>query len=153
MERSEALSKRYTLQGVSKKTLFYEIGTPGGPKTIDRVGDQSKMLSNTLYWVRRTHLPILIPFMDGFPQIMDQNMDHLSRTNSIASEFFIPRFSTMYMKNGPNSICTNFLFQHDKWMLNISFQRDPHCWQCTCTCAQVHLHKHVEGFNTTANGA
>ena len=38
------------LQGVSKKTLFYEIGTPGGPKTIDRVGDQSKMLSNTLYW-------------------------------------------------------------------------------------------------------
>ena len=39
-----------TLQGVSKKTLFNEIGTPGGPKTIDRVGDQSKMLSNTLYW-------------------------------------------------------------------------------------------------------
>ena len=38
------------VQGVSKKTLFYEIGTPGGPKTIDRVGDQSKMLSNTLYW-------------------------------------------------------------------------------------------------------
>ena len=38
------------LQGVPKKTLFNEIGTPGGPKTIDRVGDQSKMLSNTLYW-------------------------------------------------------------------------------------------------------
>ena len=38
------------IQGVSKKTLFYEIGTPGDPKTIDRVGDQSKMLSNTLYW-------------------------------------------------------------------------------------------------------
>ena len=38
------------IQGVSKKTLFNEIGTPGGPKTIDRVGDQSKMLSNTLYW-------------------------------------------------------------------------------------------------------
>ena len=40
----------YIIQGVSKKTLFNEIGTPGGPKTIDRVGDQSKMLSNTLYW-------------------------------------------------------------------------------------------------------
>ena len=38
------------VQGVPKKTLFNEIGTPGGPKTIDRVGDQSKMLSNTLYW-------------------------------------------------------------------------------------------------------
>ena len=38
------------IQGVSKKTLFNEIGTPGGPKTIDRVGDQSRMLSNTLYW-------------------------------------------------------------------------------------------------------
>ena len=38
------------IQGVPKKTLFNEIGTPGGPKTIDRVGDQSKMLSNTLYW-------------------------------------------------------------------------------------------------------
>ena len=38
------------VQGVSKKMLFNEIGTPGGPKTIDRVGDQSKMLSNTLYW-------------------------------------------------------------------------------------------------------
>ena len=36
------------IQGVSKKTLFNEIGTPGGPKTIDRVGDQSKMLSNIL---------------------------------------------------------------------------------------------------------
>ena len=44
------LFTRFELQGVSKKTLFNEIGTPGGPKTIDRVGDQSKMLSNTLYW-------------------------------------------------------------------------------------------------------
>ena len=43
------IPKRY-IQGVPKKTLFNEIGTPGGPKTIDRVGDQSKMLSNTLYW-------------------------------------------------------------------------------------------------------
>ena len=40
----------FYIQGVPKKTLFNEIGTPGGPKTIDRVGDQSKMLSNTLYW-------------------------------------------------------------------------------------------------------
>ena len=42
--------KYIQVQGVPKKTLFNEIGTPGGPKTIDRVGDQSKMLSNTLYW-------------------------------------------------------------------------------------------------------
>ena len=26
--------------------LFFEIGTPGGPKTIHRVGDQPKMLSD-----------------------------------------------------------------------------------------------------------
>ena len=49
------LSKRTSIiyldiQGVSKKTLFFEIGTPSGPKTIHRVGDHSKMLSNTLYW-------------------------------------------------------------------------------------------------------
>ena len=31
------------VQGVSKKMLFNEIGTPGGPKTILRVGDHSKM--------------------------------------------------------------------------------------------------------------
>ena len=47
---NKSIISSFDLQGVSKKTLFNEIGTPGGPKTIDRVGDQSKMLSNTLYW-------------------------------------------------------------------------------------------------------
>ena len=42
------------VQGVSKKTLFNEIGTPGGPKTILRDGNHSKMLSNTFLLVRRT---------------------------------------------------------------------------------------------------
>ena len=49
------------IQSVSKKTLFKEIGTPGGPKTIHRVGDHSKMLSNTSYcW---SGVPIY-PFLD-----------------------------------------------------------------------------------------
>ena len=88
-----------------------------------------------------------IPFIDGFPQIMDQNTDHVSRTKSIAaqsaSEFFTPRFSTIYMKNGSyrlipflfplvNCICTNFLLEHDKWLSNITLRCDPHCWQYTC---------------------
>ena len=36
------------IQGVSKNAL-YEIGTPGGPNTIHRVKDHSKMLSNTFF--------------------------------------------------------------------------------------------------------
>ena len=48
--RTKMIPMMVIIQGVSKKTLFNEIGTLGGPKTIDRVGDQSKMLSNTLYW-------------------------------------------------------------------------------------------------------
>ena len=39
------------LQGVSKKTLFSGFYTPGGHATISRDVDQSKTMSNTLYWL------------------------------------------------------------------------------------------------------
>ena len=38
------------VQGVTKKTLFSGFYTPGGHATISRDVDQSKTLSNTLYW-------------------------------------------------------------------------------------------------------
>ena len=99
------------LQGVSKKTLFNEIGTPGGPKTILRVGDHSKMLSNTFLLVRRTHLPIFIPFIDGFPQIMDQNLDHLSKIKSIADMYCSVCIRILYSK-----IFNNI---HEKWFIQV----------------------------------
>ena len=118
------------LQGVSKQTLFNNIGTPGGPQTILRVGDHSKMLSNTFLLVRRTHLPIFIPFIDGFPQIMDQNLDHLSQIKSIADVNCLVCIRILYSKIFNNihekwfiqvdsfpisyCICTNFLLEHEK---------------------------------------
>ena len=70
----------YNLSGARRVSLKTpEIGTPGGHKTINRVGDHSKMLPNTFCWSGVPIYPFL-DHMDGFPQIMDQNTQHLSRT-------------------------------------------------------------------------
>ena len=101
----------FKVQDVPKKTLFNEIGTPGGPKTILRVGDHSKMLSNTFLLVRRTHLPIFIPFIDSFPQIMDQNLDHLSKIKSIADMYCSVCIRILYSKIFKNI--------HEKWFIQV----------------------------------
>ena len=115
------------VQGVSKKTLFNEIGTPGGPKTILRVGDHSKMLSNTFLLVRRTHLPIFIPFIDGFPQIMDQNLDHLSKIKSIADMNCLVCIRILYSK-----IFNNI---HEKWFIQVDSFPNP------ISSGKLHLYK------------
>ena len=58
------LSKRTSIiyldiQGVSKKTLFFEIGTPSGPKTIHRVGDINTT-TIIIIWMINTLLNLLL---------------------------------------------------------------------------------------------
>ena len=65
------------------------------------------MLSNTFLLVRRTHLPIFIPFIDGFPQIMD----HLSKTKPIADMYCSVCIRILYSK-----IFNNI---HEKWFINV----------------------------------
>ena len=77
------------------------------------------MLSNTFLLVRRTHLPIFIPFIDGFPQIMDQNMDHLSKTKSIADMYCLVCIRILYSKMFNNI--------HEKWIIQVdSFPISSH---------------------------
>ena len=80
----------WKLQGLSKKTH------PWRPQ--DYGWRLFQMLSITFLLVRRTHLPIFIPFIDGFPQIMDQNMDHLSKTKSIADMYCSVCIRILYSK-------------------------------------------------------
>ena len=61
--------------------------------------------------VRQSNLPIFIPFMDGFPQIMDQNTDHVSRTKSIADMYCSVCFRILYSK-----IFNNI---HEKWFIQV----------------------------------
>ena len=62
-----------------------------------------------LLLVRCTHLPIFRPFVDGFPQIMDQKMDHLSRTKSIADMYCSVCFRYLYSKI--------FNMDHTDWLV------------------------------------
>ena len=57
--------------------------------------------------VRRSHLPIFIPFIGGFPQIMD----HLSKTKSIADMYCSVCIRILYSK-----IFNNI---HEKWFIQV----------------------------------
>ena len=99
------------VQGVSKKGSFARLAPLETPRRS--IGLEISPKRYPILHIGQTYylcsqLPIFIPFVDGFLQIMDWSMDHLRKKKSLwlmctaqsASEFFIQRFSTIYMKCG-----------------------------------------------------